>query len=344
MQKVAPSSNTESGTPDAPELHLLPDWREPDRGRRILRAGAGSLVVHVGMFGLLLFLLQESASVSQNLPLVAAVHQTVTLIAPPPTELTQRAPNHGRVSKEFNLPSPFRPPVPAPTPALSRSIPAPPAFPEPPKLEAESKVAEAPPPALGNSPVAPPPPPEIQPAEHKPKLAFETPGATTGVPNRTGPKLQAPKTKVDEVARAALRGGPGSLTVGDADEPVLPQLPAMPSLPRQKSSVELLSDPMGVDFKPYLIQVLTAVRRNWFAVIPESARMGRRGRVVIQFIIDRDGHVPKLVIAVPSGTEALDRAAVTGVSASHPFPPLPAGYRADTVRLQLVFSYNMSSQ
>src|SRR5690606_23167628 len=50
------------------------------------------------------------------------------------------------------------------------------------------------------------------------------------------------------------------------------------------SGLELLSDPKGVDFRPYLIQVLNAVRRNWYAVLPESARLGmERGRVAIQF-------------------------------------------------------------
>jgi TonB family protein len=97
---------------------------------------------------------------------------------------------------------------------------------------------------------------------------------------------------------------------------------------------------LGVDFKPYLVQVLTAVRRNWLTVIPESAHMGRRGQVLIQFIIDRRGAVPKLVIASPSGIEAFDRAAVAGVSMSNPFPPLPPGYQGDQIRLQLAFSYN----
>jgi len=55
------------------------------------------------------------------------------------------------------------------------------------------------------------------------------------------------------------------------------------------SNLQLLSDSSGYDFKPYLIQVLAAVRRNWMAVIPESAKMGRRGNVLIQFIIDRRG-------------------------------------------------------
>ncbi len=107
------------------------------------------------------------------------------------------------------------------------------------------------------------------------------------------------------------------------------------------SSLELLSDPRGVDFKPYLVQVLAAVKRNWLAVLPESVRMGRRGRVVVQFVINRDGSVPKLVIATPSGADALDRAAVAGISATNPFPPLPDEFRGDQVRLQFVFLYNM---
>jgi TonB family protein len=106
------------------------------------------------------------------------------------------------------------------------------------------------------------------------------------------------------------------------------------------SSLELLSDPQGADFRPYLLRVLTAVRRNWFAVIPESAKMGRAGKVLIQFVIARDGGVPKLVIAVPSGTDPLDRAAVAGISASNPFPPLPLEYKGDQIRLQLSFVYN----
>jgi TonB family protein len=86
------------------------------------------------------------------------------------------------------------------------------------------------------------------------------------------------------------------------------------------------------------------VRRNWYAVIPESARFGRQGRVVIQFAIAKEGTVPKLVIAQSSGAEALDRAAVAGISASNPFPPLPPEFRGGQVRLQLVFTYNTNTQ
>ena len=113
-----------------------------------------------------------------------------------------------------------------------------------------------------------------------------------------------------------------------------------PSPGRQASNLELLSDPMGVDFRPYLIKILAAVRRNWFAVMPESAKWGRQGRVTIQFAIARNGAVPKLVIVGHSGTDSLDRAAVAGISASNPFPPLPTEFRGERVLLQFNFLYN----
>ncbi|MBV9770807.1 MAG: energy transducer TonB [Bryobacterales bacterium] len=131
--------------------------------------------------------------------------------------------------------------------------------------------------------------------------------------------------------------------MGDTEQsPDLPPSINLPPSPGHSgSSLELMSDPMGVDFKPYLIRILALVRQNWFAVIPESARLGNRGLVQLQFIIDRSGQVPKLVIATPSGSEALDRAAVAGISASVPFPPLPNDFKGQQIRLQFAFKYNV---
>ena len=64
----------------------------------------------------------------------------------------------------------------------------------------------------------------------------------------------------------------------------------------------------------------------------------------IQFAIARNGSVPKLVIVANSGADALDRAAVAGISASNPFPPLPAEFKGDQIRLQLNFAYNIPKQ
>jgi TonB family protein len=216
----------------------------------------------------------------------------------------------------------------------------PPALPEPPSVDA----AKAP---LPPGPASPPaPPPQIQ-AEEKPKLAFETPGRLSPPPNSSGlaPRLQPPGSSVMEAARAAVRGGRGGVIVGDQDlagsAGIGGGLLQAPAPGRTATALEMISDPAGVDFKPYLIRILAAVKRNWLAVIPESARLGRAGRVAIEFAINRDGHVPKLVIAMPSGTDALDRAAVAGISASNPFPPLPSEFRGDQIRLQFTFSYNL---
>ena len=87
-------------------------------------------------------------------------------------------------------------------------------------------------------------------------------------------------------------GASGGVVVGDpARSPPSASgglnLPPMPGKPG--ASLELLTNSQGVDFRPYLIQVLAKVKLSWFNVWPQSARMGRQGRVTIQFAIDRNG-------------------------------------------------------
>ena len=233
-------------------------------------------------------------------------------------------------------PKAFNTPPPPPTPAKNNK-------PIDTNLEPAPKLAQNLPPALGNTntqaPVAPPPPPSVV---EKPKLAFESPGSVSGVPKG---QIQAPQQmSIADAAKAAVRNSAqgSSMVIGDLSGDPTPGIPALPGTQgKTGNSLELLSDPMGVDFKPYLIRVLAAVRRNWFLVMPESARMGMRGRTTIQFAISKNGSVPKLVIHFPSGSEHLDRAAVAGISASNPFPPLPDEFRGNQIRLSLVFAYNM---
>ena len=181
----------------------------------------------------------------------------------------------------------------------------------------------------------------------KPQLVLENPSATS--PGREGPmqlgslKLSARPGDITEGALRQMRAGAsGRPRVGDGygTGGLGGYLPPSPG--NNGSNLELMSDPKGVDFRPYLIQVLAAVRRNWHAVIPESARLGmNRGRVAIQFAIGKNGSVPKLVIASSSGIPSLDRAAVAGISASNPFPALPREYTGNDIRLQFLFQYNL---
>jgi TonB family protein len=193
------------------------------------------------------------------------------------------------------------------------------------------------------TPQAPPAPPQIQP-EDKPKLAFESPGSSTSSPNQGMGRLNVPSASVTEAIRGMAQGPSGGIMVGDEGSGLGGLGPGMnlpPSPGKMGSTLQLKSDPQGVDFRPYLVKVLAAVRRNWFAIYPESAKLGSRGRVTLEFSIDRSGGIPKLRISSPSGVQALDRAAVAAMSASTPLPSLPTEFRGDRIILQMVFAYNM---
>lgn len=320
------------------ELNLLPLDQEHITAGRFAGLGAASVGVHVLIAVALAAIPEVRPPRLAPLPIVD-VRKAMPLVAPRFQEATQRAPNIGKVVKaELDVRSAiqstvsqaprFRPP--APTPGPPAAAPAPQI--ETPKIDVA--MASPAPPIPAALPQAPPP--------EKPKMAFENLAAGSGPKPSSSLNiaLPTPPTSLQEAAKAAIHpSNAGGVAVGDSSEDVSLAGSAS-SDGRPKSNLQLLSDPQGIDFKPYLIQVLTAVRRNWLAVIPESAHMGRRGQVLIQFIIDRRGAVPKLVIASPSGTEAFDRAAVAGVSMSNPFPPLPVGYQGDQIRLQLAFSYN----
>lgn len=350
METVAPP-------PADVELNLLTEWGDPDSRFRIREAAIASVVVHAVIIVFLALLPPQAAQPRRE---AVQVHRIITPLIDPITELTQKAPNTGKITKEFNAteitPRP-RVQVPAAMPSTTRPkaqqqavIPATPTpkpapatpLPEPPKIEAAVKE-----PPKNNLPqVAPtPPPPQIQP-EEKPKLMFENPTAAPPPLPPGQSRIPMPNTSLAEAMRQGIRGSMsgGGVTVGDQDSSGQGgygsgiNLPPSPGAPA--SQLQLLSDPQGVDFRPYLIRVLASVKQHWLAVIPESVRLGRRGKVAIQFSIARDGGVPKLVIASPSGADSLDRAAVAGVSASVPFPPLPTEFKGDKIVLQFNFAYN----
>jgi len=338
--------------------NLLLDWHESADSRRYWQASAGSLIVHAGIIALVFLLGSLSVPAPREATeIIPDFKQAVHLVLP--QDVTQKAPNKSKVAKEVNvedlkprppteqrlLPAPalrsFKPPNPEPPGPAQQTAPR---IAEPPKIETPITAQNAPPllPALSGTPKAPPT--QIQPVE-QPKLAFETPGQSGPSDTKGQAKLNPPKADVQEAIREVARGGGRNHTVvGDMDQP--PDLPESihlpPSAGRLGSSLELMSDPMGADFGPYLTQILAMVRRNWFAVWPESARMGNRGLVQLMFIIDRSGQVPKLVIATPSGSQSLDKAAVAGVSASVPFPPLPKDFKGEQIRLQFSFKYNVN--
>jgi TonB family protein len=106
---------------------------------------------------------------------------------------------------------------------------------------------------------------------------------------------------------------------------------------------EILTPTEGVDFSDYMARVVAEVRRNWYAVMPESAQLGDRGRVALQFRIMKNGSVPdgEPVRLIGSGKEPLDRAAVSAIRSSNPFGPLPQAFSGPYIELRFYFLYNL---
>ncbi len=338
---------------DDVELHLLTEWGDPASRGRSGVASVASVLLHVA--GIVLIVLLPSNFLSSP-PEPVKARPLITPLVEPLTEFTQPTPTKGKITKEIDMaalapreriqmpkaaPSTTQPMAKRPAAIPSPPQPAPAALPEPPKIEAVVKEApkiELPP---TNSAV-PPPPPTVE----KPKLALENVGGPPPPVPPAQSKVAIPNTSVAEAIRQNAHGGGanGGLMVGDPGagsggygEGV--NLPPSPGV--QGSALELKSDPMGVDFRPYLTQILATIRRNWYAVMPESVKLGRHGKVGLLFAITKSGNVSKVTWAFQSGADALDKAAVAAISASNPFPPLPAEFKGERVVLQLNFAYNV---
>ena len=106
--------------------------------------------------------------------------------------------------------------------------------------------------------------------------------------------------------------------------------------------LEVLTDTQGVDFGPYLKQLVSAVKKNWFESIPEQAKppVLQRGQVAIQFVIMPNGRVAGMQYTESSGDIALDRAAWGSITASEPFLPLPEKFHGPYFALRMHFAYN----
>ena len=109
------------------------------------------------------------------------------------------------------------------------------------------------------------------------------------------------------------------------------------------TGLQMLTDNEGIDFRDYLERIRLIVQRNWYAVMPASVQLGDQGVVSLQFSIMQNGAVPDSdpVQVFSSGKEPLDRAAFSSIRSSNPFPPLPAGFKANHIELRFTYFYNI---
>jgi TonB family protein len=107
--------------------------------------------------------------------------------------------------------------------------------------------------------------------------------------------------------------------------------------------IELLTPPEGQDFGPFIRSVYVSIKRELFANMPESIKLGEKGIVSIQLRVGRDGRLaadlPKVVAA--SGHKELTETALTAVRKASPFNELPEEFSQPFVDLRMTFYYNV---
>ena len=114
---------------------------------------------------------------------------------------------------------------------------------------------------------------------------------------------------------------------------------------KTQGAVQILTPTNGVDFNSYLAGLMATVKRKWYAIMPDAALDGTKGRVILLFNIDKNGALSEgPTVESKSGAGPLDEAALAAVRVSAPFKTLPQDFKGAYIRLRFIFYYNMKPE
>jgi outer membrane biosynthesis protein TonB len=327
------------------EAHLMVSPPSPEKARADLITRISSVVLHVALLAAILLQARLFPKHEPTAEEVDIARKQLTLLLPPgafeaskPSPRPVQRPPAVHVDPRVlrKVAPPVVQPTPAPTPA---PVPAKP-LKELPSAPIPQKNAVAP------EPQTTAPAPKVD--TPRPGLKLETPDTPLPQPN-----LQLPQSSPSRSLRESLNEATRSQNSGGRSGAVIGPMPRSAPSPggggagqgagTYGNGYEILTPTEGVDFSDYMKRVVASVRRNWYAVMPESAQLGDRGRVALQFRIMRDGSVPtgEPTRLLGSGKEPLDRAAVSAIRSSNPFEPLPPAFSGPYIELRFYFLYNL---
>ena len=316
--------------PPLPELrlHLLDAEISEDVLSSYRRREAAwiSLVTHGIIIALLLFLPKWTG----RGPVVIPIEPKNTTILPLPDDLQKvtkpktdilsdkdrmAQTNKPAVDKDFlrKLLAARRPGPPKaaqPPPAPQQAMQQPPA----PNQGAAAPAASQPPPTQNAQLQAP------QPTRPKNPFKIASPGETVN---------QAVQSVASSHGAGAEYGG------GDYGSVVHPRTD-------HRGAMEIMSDTLGVDFGPYMKRLHFTVQNHWDPLIPIAALppVMKKGIVVIEFSITKDGKVEGMKLISSSGDVSLDRAAWGAVTDAIPLPNLPVKFTGQYLTIRASFYYN----
>ncbi len=106
-----------------------------------------------------------------------------------------------------------------------------------------------------------------------------------------------------------------------------------------EAGIEFGDGAFGAQYGWYVDAITRRISQNWLQSLVDN-RIQRAPRVYLSFDIARDGKIGNVEVRQPSGIPSLDRSAQRAVQASNPLPPLPPGYRGNSVGVILYFEYS----
>jgi TonB family protein len=120
------------------------------------------------------------------------------------------------------------------------------------------------------------------------------------------------------------------------------EFPSPSGYPNPAGGMEILSDTMGVDFRPYVIVMKEKINKRWVELMPKAALPPemKSGVVILKFSILHNGKVMGLTVEEPSGDKSLDQAAFDALADSSPLPALPESFKGTYLSIRSHFSYN----
>lgn len=222
--------------------------------------------------------------------------------------------------------------------------------PAPPRRKPAERPAEKPAP----EPAAPEPEPEPEPTPEvtPPKPADDVPvlpkedakkpepkPATPARPDRTKP-AETPRKPADtprapSPATPATPPKPSEGPAGVAPGETGDQVGRRGGATGSPLGTTAFGSRIGVDnpdftYGYYLDRLLSLIDAQW-----QRPNMGE-ARAVIHFVIARNGSISDVRVVETSGYNAFDFAALRAVQSAAPFPPLPRGYRNDSLGVNLI--------
>ena len=226
---------------------------------------------------------------------------------------------------------------------------------EPPVTEVRPQAAYRPA-AAAPEPEPPPPAPEVPPkAADRPAAAAPEPPPKSVQPQKRPPepvsvmKPEAPPPAVKKAVEPRPRPvrqrvvEPRAKRSRPADQ-VRPQRPVVATAP-------VTTEPVAVE-RPPPVAIDPAVKQHYLAALaaqinrrkfyPRAARrLGEEGRVVVHFVIRRNGELTDLRVTESSGSPRLDEAALKTLRRVTPFRPIPEALDRDNWPISVPIAFSL---